>query len=240
MNLTKLGFHKVAVGAKALLRGVQRENIIRMPGKLLPEILAGKAGAAELPDLIQKMPMGVSRTVAKDVERSRPASVKVMNNMGMSAEEANKFLDEAKARVAPLSGKTLVPRGVNPGEIVGDVLGEDFKRFKPRQKRLINAITLRHEGAESAIKNVNDKFFQQAMHRGPEVILKEHNQVRSLTGKGSKKVKELFTRGRTLGPEQSIISKGIPELGFEYGKSERLSRHAIRRISDSLNKKMNP
>jgi len=240
MQLTKLGFHKIAVGAKKLLKGIQRENIIRMPGKLLPEMLAGKAQASSLPSLYEKMPLGVSRNVARDIEKSRPQAVRAMKRMGASEVAANKHLDDAITRLTPTAGKTLTPRGVNPGEVVAEAMGRDFSKLKPNQKRLMNALTLRHEAAESAVKDTNFAFNAAAQHRGPEVILKEHNQVRNLSGKGSKKVKKIFRQARTSGPEERTIQQNIPALGFEYGKSERLSRHAIKRISESLNKKMNP
>src|SRR5690606_23340065 len=74
-------------------------------------------------------------------------------------------------------------------------------------------------------------------HNSPDVIFREHNRLATLPGSAAP-VKKFFKTMRTWpidqGAEQEQFFK---PFGLQYGESPRLSRHARRRMVESLERR---
>lgn len=132
-----------------------------------------------------------------------------------------------------IAGKLIFPKKKDAYHAVRDKLGPDrLPAMNGRQRKTFNAIIKSHEVAESSAK-YHPKFFEQAHHMSPSVILREHNVLRGLPEKGKKEMTALFKSFRTdLDTSANVISKQFPK--FTYGDSPRLSRHAIKRMSEKF------
>ena len=107
-----------------------------------------------------------------------------------------------------------------------------FTNMTPKNQEAFGRFGLLHEGFESKIKRNSLKLY--GSHASPEVLLREHNLVRTASpeiSQAASNFKKL--RGEGTG-ESRVLSNYIP--GFKYGESSRLSRHAIRRLTPMLKK----
>lgn len=96
----------------------------------------------------------------------------------------------------------------------------------PQHRKLLETIMKGHELAETQVKSV--PYMRGFMHRSPDVILREHNMLTTLPHGGAP-VRNLF-RNMRKPFEARAFKEAIPQ--FTYGKGQRLSRHARRRMTD--------
>lgn len=139
------------------------------------------------------------------------------------------FLYTGKNFNGPESDIIFVPKDLN-------VYKKIFKTpdAKGSQLKLLDLLAQAHEALE--IKNVNKGKFnfirslRLGKHSSPEVLLQEHNLVTRLTGKGSEEAKKAINNLR----KYNVIHELIP--GYQHGISPRYSRHAVKRLSNAINR----
>lgn len=112
----------------------------------------------------------------------------------------------------------------------GKDLANRMRALGPRDKKMLNSISTGHE-ADEAMSPVLQGFSQMG-HRNPKVILREHNKVTTLPPEHA------AVRGVMQGVRQSAGESAVlKRIGINYGEGQRLSRHAIRRLSDAIDRK---
>lgn len=131
--------------------------------------------------------------------------------------------------------KIIWNRGLdNPGMVHADL---GLKGLSPHDKQYANYATALHERNElAAPRSLIPKYREgQSLfgapkgitgmgHMAPSVILKEHNLMRTAPDG----VRNMFSTARNAGLENYQAGQLVP--GFDYAKSPRLSRHAIKNI----------
>lgn len=97
-----------------------------------------------------------------------------------------------------------------------------------KQLKMLEAITKGHELSETQVRP--GMSFKQFGHNSPDVILREHNAVTTLPSGYAPTAEYMKSlRTRPYGEQEPLR-----QFGIEYGKSPRLSRHARKRITESL------
>ena len=139
------------------------------------------------------------------------------------------------SRLKSFENRIVTPKGLNAINTFQDAGIHMPKKISGKSKELLNKVVLNHEANEIRSKAMSDSYLNRWGHVSPKVILREHNIVSQLSGEGSKPVRDIMHTLRK-GKEGAEIHKAIPNLGYQHGKSERLSRHAIRRITDIVNR----
>jgi hypothetical protein len=95
--------------------------------------------------------------------------------------------------------------------------------------RAANAITGIHESHESKVPARYASDFYH--HLSPMVVLREHNAITTLTGKGAADAKKTFQslrEGKEAPALKEMLRKYDPN--FEYGSSARLPRSVVKRV----------
>lgn len=134
--------------------------------------------------------------------------------------------------------KSALHPKAKPGEFAGHGYSHEsvnkaraaFPRIKPEHNKMFHAIMKGHELDEISVKGRlgTDHFG----HRSPDVIFREHNRIVTLPH-GHEDIQEFMRHSRHLGGESgSLFPKGL-----EYGKGQRLSRHARKRLTELAEKK---
>jgi hypothetical protein len=108
-------------------------------------------------------------------------------------------------------------------------LASGLKRLSPRGREAVNRSVILHEGAELKVKKKN--FAPSHGHLSMAPPLNDLNIAATLKGPGSDAASSLR---RLRAPEKREIDRAIP--GLDLGK-ERVSRHAIKRISEIMKRK---
>ena len=111
--------------------------------------------------------------------------------------------------------------------------------FIGKSHRATNVIGLGHELSElHAMRKypLNRAYREFYGHHSPAAMLGEHNIITKLTGPGAEVAKRAVINSRNVvGGEASNLKLYLGSK-FEFGKSPRLSRHAIKRISNMPDK----
>jgi len=217
--------NKIAATLKQILKGIDRKRMIRTPSKINRDLL-DPIGVYDNPS-----PAGIARDLKKRTAHSIRQNATSATGEPLPDHIVQKATEDSIKPVKSFVGKYLSPRGHNPSDIMYEAAYKTPKSGKERA--LSNAVVLRHELDETKKWPLDVNFASQARHNSPGVILKEHNLVRSLKGKEGKRVRKMLSDSRTI-REQPYINANMKDLGFHYGKSERLSRHAIKRIAEAL------
>lgn len=132
------------------------------------------------------------------------------------------------------SGKVYAGRG-NASDAFKR-LGFDTGTVSPKGNKALNSVVMNHEmdEARSTVSQASKSGHSfNNVHLSPAILLKEHNNLKTLRGPGSREARTVMGNLRNMGGEQGLIDLKFP--GYEHGKSPRLSRHAIRRMTDVLN-----
>lgn len=166
--------------------------------------------------------------------------------------------DNAKAESDTIANSA--ERNPRAGIVDGKNANRNYRKFIKKHSpgtlnsqeahRAFNDVTLHHENNEL----VKSKDFRKALHGSatkpaqvtafashlhPDVVLREHNVLSTLSG-GSPEtidaVKKTFSNMRTATGEKDVLDAFIPG---GYGTGNRLSRHARKRISESMISKSN-
>lgn len=165
----------------------------------------------------------------------------------------------ATRKLSPIGGVVVSQKGSTPKKLFAYIgrqndkflfgdsrLSPSVATIKGRDNKTLGSVVKLHEGFEAELmKPKNKKLrslpFQMATgHIGLPVILKEHNLLTTLTGDASAaKVRNLFHFARKPGGMEEDLVRKIIGKGYKHGKSPRLSRHAIKRITESF-KRLNP
>lgn len=178
------------------------------------------------------------------LEISAIPSKKIFDNIAIEFENTIKnknFLDKinkAKSAKYPESPIILAAKGWSKS-LFGKSNGQT-----PEVHRALNATALGHEADEisSMLRPSKDprgfsaNFSYSNSHASPAVLFKEHNIIVSLPPT-EEKAKEVMRRLRTLS-NQEMRLRHLSGGKFYYGKSPRLSRHAIKRLSEAYRKAM--
>ena len=102
------------------------------------------------------------------------------------------------------------------------------------QKKMLHSIVKGHELDEIQAGKNPGSAVRYRGHQSPDVILREHNRLTTLpNGFGGVKDYVKAMRGKA-GPESNDLSY----FGINYGESPRLSRHARKRITESISNKI--
>jgi len=120
---------------------------------------------------------------------------------------------------------------------ISDRVTGKLKNMSGRDKEVLSRVALQHEAFELGTKKIIPTVYR---HASPEVLLKEHNLVKGLKNYPGAKKAMIDIRKST--GESSLLGDIVPvkeaktiwkTKEFEYGKSKRLSRHAIKRILEA-------
>lgn len=134
----------------------------------------------------------------------------------------SRYVDSAGGRIERVSinkdgPKSLIQKGYN------------VPVLNPSQMKMYNAVRIGHELDELKVRPSHVSMFDN--HLSPDVIFREHNRVVTLP-KGYEGVG--VARKAIRGPENRSYFR---PFGLEYGKGQRLSRHARKRMVESLERK---
>lgn len=120
------------------------------------------------------------------------------------------------------------------GEFKNQGVELSMKHLNPQNREAVNRIGIMHEGAESQVRPSGHQPF--GSHASPEVLLKEHNMIQTLPS-NLKPAGDVYRNMRGVFQESLALNQ-MTGGKFNYGESPRLSRHAIRRISQGLTPKL--
>lgn len=137
-------------------------------------------------------------------------------------------------QLAAVTAQPLVPGHINmprrgdPGAVVRRMAGPGGAPMTSAEHLFNNAMVAAHEGAErQVVRGARTNIAAAGLgHASPEVMLREHNMAVSLPPE-AQRVKDMYTNMRAMSGDASLLSG----MGVEYGKSPRLSRHAIKHLS---------
>lgn len=131
--------------------------------------------------------------------------------------------EEAERRIRGLWNQMEDKPYIHTGSIeYGDLNG--------KQKAMRKAISYGHELDETRVRS---GFAAKPFgHDSPDVIFREHNRVVTLP-EGYEELKAHMQKTRARGGESAAL---FPN-GIEYGKGQRLSRHARKRLTEYLERK---
>lgn len=110
-------------------------------------------------------------------------------------------------------------------------LGTDATKnisLNPDQHKMLQSMTRGHELDELTVDP--NLTFRNLGHNSPEVILREHNRLATLP-EGYAPVKQVLQDFR-----KDLETPRLNQFGIDYGNSERLSRHARKRITELMHK----
>lgn len=155
-------------------------------------------------------------------------------------------IDEIKRQVAAQSadvsswGSTMFSPGKGDAKkFFGKTMGEVSAPQKvqkaigavktPEQRKAMEAVMKGHEVAESQVKPTSS--FLGFGHLSPDVILREHNMITTLP-ESAAPVRKAVMAIRGLG-EAPALKAGT---GFEFGKGQRISRHARKHLTKMYEK----
>jgi hypothetical protein len=175
----------------------------------------------------------------------------MLNKVGFDLEAAKKVLQAAKkitlpkrfAKIHNFKGPHAVVLDNGTRRIsrpVGDTLQNfknylsgshpDFPPLNNKNRLMFDAVAMGHELDElKNLKDIRHIYRLHHIHGSPKVLLKEHNKLITLPP-DYKSLKTYVTNYRNAGREGDILNIGT----FRYGESPRLSRHAIRRLTDII------
>lgn len=130
----------------------------------------------------------------------------------------------------PKRGDTLTPFLSNEynRELISERVIPAIQK-NPEQRQMFNSIGLGHELDELGVK-ISPSFIEQG-HASPDVILREHNRLTTMPSE-YKPTSDAFNSMRYHGKEERLINKVLPQ--YEHGRSPRLSRHARKHVTQSL------
>jgi hypothetical protein len=111
-----------------------------------------------------------------------------------------------------------------------DQLKQSIKNLDPKNKETLNRIGLLHEGFETKVKNIHTL----GSHLSPTVLYREHNLIRTLPPE-LKPAGDIYRQWRSIIGETGRLKKLNPK--FNYGESNRLSRHKIKQMEQQNIKK---
>lgn len=186
-------------------------------GAFTPSVLSEKTYMGQLPGLyranLDDMREGVAPLVGVAKQHSPSGKVIFMGRGG-----GGRAIQQAAQDTSSIYGG------------IGDMnplfrIAKKYKRMGGRNKEMVNRVSYLHEGAEASIRPRS--VLQVGSHYSPEVLLKEHNMIRTLPKKYSG-TKNFYRELRGAVHESDMLSSGYPR--FRYGESPRLSRHAIKRM----------
>jgi len=150
----------------------------------------------------------------------------------------------AKNTMDRLSPNRLAPSASSDRAGLGLTLGHEFaeraamKGSKSAVKKVVNSLDSR--------LGMKSGFYG---HLSPSVLLREHNMLRNYTGPGAKAAVSNFKQLRAASGEAKSLNSAINNIRynvpstsgrnvFSFGESQRLSRHAIRRLTPYLNRQL--
>lgn len=134
-------------------------------------------------------------------------------------------------------------------EVIGDVivLPKNWirrlggKGLTAEEQRALSGTVLAHEKLEQVYtkrsKPVMTRFRFRFNHESPGVLLTEHNILKGLQSSASDKIKNIFNKIRTEEGSRKYIADLTQNPKFEFGTSNRFSRHAIKKLIALDNKK---
>jgi len=122
--------------------------------------------------------------------------------------------------------------------------GVPTKRIQtPEQKLMTEGVIKGHEVAERAAVRAPMDSFRGFGHLSPEVILKEHNMLVTMPKALRRKVAPSFQAMRRVakgGQGEADVIQDVTGGKFRFGKSQRLSRHARKRVAGLVEEKARP
>jgi hypothetical protein len=148
--------------------------------------------------------------------------------------------------------------GVSPGKVRAPKKGDALRFFRGtaskmngvdlgpkveftgRQRRMLDGVTKGHEVDETIVKNKAE--FMPLGHLSPDVILREHNKIVTMPEEFEPVRRFLRKVRNTLGEApvaEAHMNNASGPKGFTYGRGQRLSRHARKRMTDILERKNN-
>jgi len=178
---------------------------------------------------------------------------------GVVGELTSRGVEEPIARkaVGSLKKQQATVMGMNPEEWAGKKSiivspergdakrwlaekGLPHKRIQtPEQRLMAEGLIKGHEMAERAAVKAPKVSFRGVGHLSPEVILKEHNMLVTMPKALRKKVAPSTQAMRKMQGESEALRQ-VTGGGFRFGKSQRLSRHARKRVTELMEKEVQP
>lgn len=211
-----------------------------VPSNTLEKFRSNSFIGASLTQLgLHKMPAGITKTPAvtshANMLKDRTFSNKARRIMKQpSIMNQLQEMDNATGK-AKIRGKILYPSKHSASAWIDNTRDIfDTPPISHTGRRDANFISLAHEADETR-RTKHTKFL--GSHNSPAVILREHNNLTRLETPSAPETRKLFKHLRDREGTAPAIDATVPELGYAHGESSRLSRHAIRRISDLIDKK---
>ena len=123
---------------------------------------------------------------------------------------------------------------------MSEALGDAAASVKtPEQRMMLDSLLKGHELSElAAVKNPR-MAFRGVGHLSPEVILREHNQLVTMPSKTREALSPVVTGMRQLQGEAEALRKATGGK-FDFGKNPRLSRHARKRVTELMEREVQP
>ena len=150
------------------------------------------------------------------------------------------FLRNSHKQIKGLApnGPTVYTRGPIIPELRRSGMLSAKPRFKPHEREALERMLKLHEASELRYvgKGVSSPSFESAFkHSSPGVIVEESNMVATLPKRLRRAGDALSELRNDSTGEARIMEELVP--GFKYGKT-RMSRHAKRRLSEIIERKI--
>ena len=206
-------FEKTAFNAKAMakvLKAAKNKTLSKNLGRVLPVRATG--------------------AVTKDSVKN---AIKYEKNEGILPFELSTYKRSVNKIIVPEKGDLLS----NIQNATRGMLGH--RRLSGKNRKAIDAITKGHELDELAAKPIYYKDTRLGGgHTSDSVLLKEHNKLTTLP-KRYAPAKRFLTDIRTFSGEAGKLSDELlpANLNFDFGNSQRLSRHAVKHLTNIAAKK---
>jgi hypothetical protein len=227
---------KIAISMKEMQAAYRRLPIMRFkPGastsnKGVNALLSTRADEALVGSIGGPSTIGPSSVIGQ-LLRAKGALPHVADDMAAGSDEVTRSIlrgAPSKVLMTRGGGHRALGRSMEAAEGLGyaqEGTGELMKRMSPAGKKGFNMATGLHEQFEQdATKRIlggQARATPMASHVHPEVIAKEHNMLRSMTGEGADEARQAFQSLR--GGAQGEAANLNEILGGMYGPRAQLS-----------------
>lgn len=152
------------------------------------------------------------------------------SNFRRRESQLRQAFEDKVPRLIPVKRTNNIPINMAPGN-------HKFVPDSPEASRALRAVLKLHEKDElRATGKMSKVFVDKFGHNNPSVILREHNNITTLPPSTPGK-QPLLESGFMKRRQQREIPAIFPNTEFQHGVSPRLSRHAIKRLTEDYQRR---
>lgn len=228
---------KLSFGPAEAARVLQVAKKKQISPKVLPAIM----GPAMM--LMPRVPMfgvaGKQRLAASIKQKARAAELAIANDPNLRAHgDAIRAAVSAQHKAEMDTVRKVAPHGaiIQGGPATTAIESAVRKGGAPiparppsDQRQMLEAVVKGHELDETLVRPALS--FKPFGHNSPDVLLREHNRLATLPTANSA-VRD-YMRDLRKNTESPVLA----QYGIDFGKSERLSRHARKRITEHMERR---